>query len=392
MSLHSYLVPDYYPGFKCKGGQCSRTCCAGWRITISMRKYFELLGINCSKELRGRLDRAFCLCDNPSPERYAQIAPTMSGNCPVQTEDGLCALQLELGERVLTEACRYYPRAMRSEYRYECSAANSCEAVVEQLLFRSEPISFRRKRLFFMREDDPTSLRLTDKARYVNAIRGAAIQILQDRNHPFCDRMIRLGAFISELSEAGDGGQAAIKKILASIKAQKHPPDDNYAVTILHYLISWFEEARPESAACEYFIKAQTRLGIEGADELDAAGAALAAEKYRRARDEFRADYPDYDTMSEQIMVNHLFYSGFPFSGQLGGPNDEYLSFSAVYSFVRLLTVACHNAGDPPEKITDIIATAFRLIEHSGFDRNTAILMKRAGCNTPERIAALLLI
>lgn len=385
MSVHSYLVPDYYPDFICKGGECVHTCCSGWRITLSMDKYFKLLGLGCSPELRGRLDRAFCICDCPTPEKYAQIVPNYEGDCPLHNERGLCALQLERGAGVLTEACRYYPRSMRSEYRYECSCANSCEGVVEMLLSRREPIKFRRMRLSFRRDALEPEHCPAKGAGKRNALRGECVAILQDRAYPFAGRMIRLGSFISAL-----GWEEGIKVPASSLPEPLCSGDDRYALKTLNYLMSCFEEAKPGRAVREYFAEARSYLGLSG--EIGAGEIAEAAEKYRAARKEFGREYPDCDIMAEQIMVNHVFYVGFPCRDGCGSPADQYAALAVVYAFVRLLSVCSHAVGGGLRKITDAIAAAFRLIEHSGFDRNAAIFLRRIEGGSPERLVPLLLV
>ena len=32
---HVYTVPDYYPNFRCKTGDCRHPCCIGWDIAIT---------------------------------------------------------------------------------------------------------------------------------------------------------------------------------------------------------------------------------------------------------------------------------------------------------------------------------------------------------------------
>ena len=36
-----YLIPDYFPEFKCKIGGCRTPCCEGWAVSISMDDYFN---------------------------------------------------------------------------------------------------------------------------------------------------------------------------------------------------------------------------------------------------------------------------------------------------------------------------------------------------------------
>ena len=92
MSKTTFLVPDYYPRFRCKGPDCRRPCCGGWPISISMEEYFRLLSVECSPALRRRLDSAFRLADSPDADRYAQICPNYVGDCPMHLGNGLCGL------------------------------------------------------------------------------------------------------------------------------------------------------------------------------------------------------------------------------------------------------------------------------------------------------------
>ena len=84
----AYLVPDYYPAFACKMGACRSACCEGWPISFSLTDYFKLLSVECSPELRRKIDGAMHLCEYPSPEAYAQITPRYDGQCPMRLADG----------------------------------------------------------------------------------------------------------------------------------------------------------------------------------------------------------------------------------------------------------------------------------------------------------------
>ena len=91
-------VPEYYPKFQCKCGSCRSCCCAGWGVSISRDDYFRLESVQCSASLRRRLDRAFFLLPDATPERYAGLSHDWSGRCWLQREDGFCALQRTCGE------------------------------------------------------------------------------------------------------------------------------------------------------------------------------------------------------------------------------------------------------------------------------------------------------
>ena len=149
MDTRDFLVPDNYADFHCKCGQCRHTCCDGWAVTFPREDYFRLLSVPCSPELRRKLDTSLHLADDPTPERYAELLPNWEGHCPLQRADGLCALQAECGEDAISSTCRYYPRGIRTMDDDECACSASCERVVEMLLHRLSPMTFRRMRLSF---------------------------------------------------------------------------------------------------------------------------------------------------------------------------------------------------------------------------------------------------
>ena len=96
MSKNIRIAPDYYDRFRCKGGACRNSCCMGWGISVDMKEYFRLIGLDCSPRLHARLECAFHQPDTPSPERYALISPDWRGDCPMHDEDGLCMLHRSL--------------------------------------------------------------------------------------------------------------------------------------------------------------------------------------------------------------------------------------------------------------------------------------------------------
>ena len=140
----SYLVPDYFPKFACKKGECRHPCCKGWPVSISTDDYFRLLSVSCGPAMRERLDNAVRVSLHPTPEAYAQIAPTWAGDCPLHLPDGRCSVHAMLGADALPTICRLYPRGIRVEDGNECSCANSCEAVIELMMGQKEPIRFVR--------------------------------------------------------------------------------------------------------------------------------------------------------------------------------------------------------------------------------------------------------
>lgn len=334
METRNYTIPNYYPTFVCKGPDCRANCCHGWDITLSLAEYYRLVGLDCPAELRHRLDGGLHLEDIPTSERYACFNRKWDGGCPMHRDDGWCALQKACGEDVLPSVCRYYPRSPRgwSDGVYECATSNGCELTLELLFADDAPVTFAARPLSFELKIRFADVRgvAPDKAR---AIRDFCIDAVSDRSVSLPQRLEKLS---QTLPRALTVSTAPADLTASSI------PDLSYD----RFLIKIFRQHSPNLERC-----------ADAADKLlqdpEAFSEALAA---------FEAAYPSHEIMFEKALVNHIFYSNFPFS-DLRVP----LSFTprlllAVYSLLRSFAAAF------PDTFTDAASALFRLIENSSFD------------------------
>ena len=219
MSYKTYTAPEYYKRFSCKCGKCRNTCCGGWGISLTMSEYYRLIGLDCSPELRLKLDCAFYRPENPSPERFALINRRFDGKCPLQRDDGLCGIQKECGEDVISSVCRYYPRSIKNTAPPECCCSSSCEAVIELLLNIKTPLRFESLSLNFEIPEDELSEEYTEeKIKYERLknmhfdpeliknltgestiIRKTSTAIIQNRKFSLSDRFSLLRSFLSQI-------------------------------------------------------------------------------------------------------------------------------------------------------------------------------------------------
>ena len=139
---------------------------------------------------------------SPTPDAYAEIAPRYDGSCPMRMEDGRCALHAELGEQALSYICRLYPRGVRIENGYECSCANSCEAVLELLFSRDEPIEFIRQELTFDLPKVEKPAVFFETLGREQEIRLWLIRHMQNQMLPIPLRMMAMGHALTALDEA----------------------------------------------------------------------------------------------------------------------------------------------------------------------------------------------
>lgn len=387
-NTREYLVPDYFPAFSCKMGACRAACCVGWPVSITMDDYFRLLGMECSPELRRKLDVALHIAERPTPEEYAQIVPRWDGDCSLRMDDGRCMLQAELGEKALSHVCRLYPRGVRADSEPECSCANSCERVIELLMERTDPIRFIPMEL-----DVNLPSVAADSFRFETVGRGQEIRmhfihILQKRVYPLPLRLMQLSRELDEIDDALNAKDAAwVDRILSEcVSRPMFPekfPDWNHlrqGLEAAERMVSMFDNGSQSirdygEAALRYFGEGEAAFG-----------------RYAIARAHFDSILPDWEIYYENMLVNHMFFSRFPFQDRPVSLRDEFIALCAVYSLLRFLGIGWMADKNTAEPFVDAAAAAFRLIDHTAFDRYAAPALKALGLDTRERLYELILL
>ena len=381
----AYLVPDYYPAFACKMGACRSACCEGWPISFSLTDYFKLLSVECSPELRRKIDGAMHLCEHPSPEAYAQITPRYDGQCPMRLADGRCALHAELGEEVLADVCRLYPRGVR-QAEHECSCANSCEAVLELLLHRQEPIRFVQMPLSFDLPKPPARQFQFETVGRGQEIRLWLIACVQERAYPLPQRLLMLGEALQAMDEAlAAHDTARVSRLLAGQeRPDVLPPIEAdraqlcFGMDVAGRMLAIMDE-RSQSirdygeAALAYFGKGEPELA-----------------RYVTASAYFSQICPQWEIWFEHMLVNHMFFTQFPFQDRPVSLRNEYFALCAVYILLRFVCVGWMAGRENADELVDVAAAAFRLIDHTEFDRYAGPILTQLGCDDWKHLRQVL--
>lgn len=372
-----YLVPDYYPAFACKQGACRTACCEGWPISFSMQDYFRLLSVPCSAELRRKLDSSMHLCDHPMPERYAQISPRWDGQCPLHLPDGRCAMHAELGEEMLSAVCRLYPRGVRNGEDRECSCANSCEAVIELLLDHPEPLRFIPFPIIHNLPEPPPRLHFFHTAGREQEIRLWLISFLQDRSYPLPRRLLLLGQALQAVDEALTSRDEDRLNALLTGREAIHAPE---SIDAGHdQLLAGLNAAEQMLAIMDGGSRSIHDYG-EAALAWFGQGEG-AFRRYQQAAEGLTALLPNAESWFEHMLVNHMYFVQFPFQDRPVPLKDEYLALCAVYALLRFLCLGWTAEHPTREDAVDVCAAAFRLIDHTDFDRFAAPILKSLGCD-----------
>lgn len=333
-----WLETDYYENFRCKGGACRSSCCEGWQIALGMKEYFNLIGMECSDEMHHRLECAFRVPENPSPEHFRVISPNWQGRCPLHGEDGLCMLQVECGEAALPEICRIYPRSLKNEsgVNQACCSA-SCEAVVE-LLLQEEKLNFRLAEM----DAEPEISENMDTD--LLEIGSKCMKILQQREINISQRILNICRLVrSEKDVVSIGKADAFRQAL-------------------HILNTLAEDFDSIHCCGETALK---RYGGEDGFDIylsDAAG--------------FESAFPRWKVWYENLLANHLLYMDIPCVDKRISESDACDGLCLLYALMRIIPAAWCALHPGEESFVDVIAGIFRLAEHSSFYYNAHVLMK----------------
>lgn len=384
--IKKFLLPDYFDSFACKMGACRHACCEGWPISFSLNDYFKLVGAECSPELRGKLDRAVRVALHPTPEAYAQISPCYDGSCPMRGKDGLCTIHAELGEDLLSAVCRLYPRGVRMGKSHECSCANSCEAVLEILLTKKDAMTFSERPMDFSVPEPSERQFHFHSAGREREIRLWLIGFMQNRSYPIPRRILLLGEALTAMDEAlSKNDEARIDRLLSgeevpeTTEMTEHGHNHlRFGMEIAKRMVEIMDE-RSDSIR-EY---GEAALAYFGDGE-------VGSRRYLSAENRFRQLIPDWEVWFEQMMVNYMFFSQFPFQDRPVSFLDEYLALCAVYVLLRFLLLGWMSEHQGMDTLVDVAAAAFRLIEHTEFDRYAGPILKQLGCDDRAQLYNIL--
>ncbi len=318
-----------------------------------MKEYYSLIGLDCSPMLRDRLDRAFCLFERPEPGRYAFISPGYDGRCRILGEDGYCLMQRECGEGVLPEVCRFYPRAVKhgrdGEKNFAVFSAG-CENTVE-LLMNTDRLDFSEERIVIPGDDIPADAGyvLTGDAK---AAMYAAVACAQDRNLSFAGRMKALCCPGSDSTADRIAVFAALIRFISRLACSSHNIHD-------------------------FGLEALACFGID-IDDPDSADFAAVYGRYVEAVGYARSRVEHIDRNFENLLVNHICYTLFPF---IDGVDRSDCS-SALCALFAMLDIICfgwiysHRDDDISVAFADSVSAVFRMAEHSDYYRTAALLLR----------------
>lgn len=164
------LQTEIYEEFECIGGNCPKTCCGGWTISIDEKTY-QMYSELPEPERNWILDKI-------KSENEKELILNEDGRCPFLNEEGWCLVYRKIGPEALSHICKFYPRLIH-QYNdlITITVSLACPEVARIVLNKKNNIQ-----VFYSENDDNLLSEDFDWILYNELVNGLvlAIEILQN--------------------------------------------------------------------------------------------------------------------------------------------------------------------------------------------------------------------
>ncbi|MBY0163248.1 flagellin lysine-N-methylase [Paenibacillus lautus] len=369
------LKPQYMSEFQCIGAACSDTCCSGWRVDIDKRTYKNYRKINDKKMATKISEQVKRNKDNKNEDLYASIQ-TNGGNCGF-LNNGLCDIQLNLGEDYLSKTCLSYPRVFNNvDGQVELSAKLSCPEIARLVLLNPEKMEFNIEE---EQLDTRHSYRMTMNSSQSIwhscfwQVRSFVIEILQNRNYTISQRLIFLGFFCEKLfniSRSSFFTQSQIMNVINEFQTKMHNPSTKIQITdlpkVLHVQIKLLMEMlQPRKSNHIRYNNYSEQTSIAFA--LDTMDQTIVEERYSEGYNNYYKPFiEEHSYILENYLVNQVFERTFLFN-RSSDILEEYTLLVSLYSMLRfhIQGVAAYTKQMSVNEAMSIIQAFSKVIDHS---------------------------
>ena len=182
--------PEYFERFRCIGGACPDTCCAGWEVDIDpdSAEYYKTVSGEFGERLRSHISEEDGECYFPL---------TNNNRCPFLNSKNLCDIYSKLGEESLCQTCTEYPRYFMDIGSYEqMDMSLSCMELGRIFYTETNKIEYIRSENDV--EGDPISSEEQETLIEVLSLRNRCIAVMQGSSLSFPAKMEKVRALVSE--------------------------------------------------------------------------------------------------------------------------------------------------------------------------------------------------
>ncbi|MBU3811310.1 MAG: flagellin lysine-N-methylase [Candidatus Niameybacter stercoravium] len=354
-------APSYLKNFKCIGGACEDTCCAGWSIEVDEGTYKKYKKVK-SSPIRTRLDKDLVDRKNKSTPEFAAKIKLKNNRCAFLSKEGWCDIYSELGESYLSHTCTLYPRTVNKiNNEIEYGLTFSCPEAARVILLNETPMTFGAPENK-MNESVLSAVLVVNEAKaskwqdYFKVIRQMMIEIVQDRRFNIEERLAQLGAFMLQLTKLTQ--QGSVKKIPGFIQEyrKKHldmpalksnedcHADKQEMIRLLEKMATFRQEKKISSKRYEGCLsEAVEGLGLTAFNKETAYKLYEEGEKTY-----FKPFIQERDYILENYLVNYIFERCIPLDGA-----TPLLSYERMMLYYRMLKLHLIGIAQVEKSIED---------------------------------------
>lgn len=378
--------PKFYKNFHCIGGSCPVSCCHRWRIDYRNDEVEKLKNAECSDSLKKLINESF----EPYPQgNKMMIKLTDEKKCPFHNEEGLCAIQKELGEKYLSFVCTSYPRKSMYYGNYVLrSCVVSCPHVLSMICSDEDGMSLEN---VLINKEDRNTL-IDSSVDFINnpALKYRGIlfdffyELLSDKSRSI-ETSIVLGAMAAQKLDEfiKQGKYDRIPDVIKALKPQLNNPVQ----------IEKLENVKPNLSLKANFSAGLLKLLNNASIYANVFENGIPSEeKYNRGMEEFRKCFHGTPNYMRNIALNLYITNKMPYRDNAFSLFENYCYFVSEIAVIKFLlpAVAIHYVP-VEEQIERAISFVDRSFTHN--DENVKKVldyMKAFKCTTPAYLLGII--
>lgn len=370
------IEPSYMKNFKCIGGTCEDTCCAGWSIEVDEVTYKKYKKVK-DKAMKTRLDKELVDRKQKTTPEFAAKIKLKNNRCAFLSKEGWCDVYSQLGENYLSNTCTLYPRTINKiNDRIEYGLTFSCPEAARHILLDKEPIAFGKPESLFKEATLSADLRINETKPqkwqdYFRPIRQMMLEIVQDRRFDVEERLSNLGDFMESLTKIARQGQINriqglidhYRKDLSNnkISSISHEKEEKEVRRLLERLYNFEKEKKIPSARYEECLTQSIRgLQLNEGDLAKAYTAYLEGE-----RNYFKPFLEEKGYILENYLVNYIFERCIPLDANL--PIESYERMMLYYRMIKIHLIGMARGQKQVEEkqIVKLIQSFTKTFDHN---------------------------
>lgn len=364
----------YMTRFRCLGGACEDTCCAGWTVPIDEPTHRRLKVLAAAEPMALQLlEEGIELTPNGSS--FGRLKFGASGRCRMLDDTGLCGIHARLGTDALFDVCVTYPRYYSDvDGELELFGTVSCPEIARLCLLEEDSLELERT----LEATRPRKLRnqFTSQSPYFRAfalVRAAFVELLSTPGPTLAEKSFALLWVAGKLGVVvhAQTTSLASDELTGALRALLEP-------RLVDELTASYRALELDGRLALSVI--QSSLGEPAVGD----PAAAWTEHVRRRAEVEDAALARLDECLTRYAINHLYTTPYMLSSSLPAYARDLTWRTAVlrYLLQRGLSGFKGSPAEIDRRVVEVVYRFGRRIEHSPLFDELGRLLEEQGLDT----------